>query len=120
MVFTDEPEIEEKKETPVAAAGVPEVENGFSDGENVRGLVDNDTAAENINQGKKHTVRIQNVDPFPIERQTIVDIINNHDGTVTIGVDPDVYIGDQKDTGKYTVRYYQESVEIYGTYGKNP
>ena len=39
----------------------------------------NDTAAENINQGKKHTVRIQNVDPFPIERQTIVDIINNHD-----------------------------------------
>lgn len=120
MVFTDEPEIEEEKETPVAAAGVPEVENGFSDGENVRGLVDNDTAAENINQGKKHTVRIQNVDPFPIERQTIVDIINNHDGTVTIGVDPDVYIGDQKDTGKYTVRYYQESVEIDGTYGKNP
>ena len=119
-VFTDEPEVEEEKEQPVAAAGVPEVENGFSDGENVCGLVDNDTAAENINQGQKHRVNIKNVDPFPIERQTIVDIINNHDGTVTIGVDPDVYIGDQKDTGKYTVRYYQGSDEIDGTYGKNP
>lgn len=118
-VFTDEPEVEEEKEQPVAAAGVPEVENGFSDGENVCGLVDNGTAAENINQGQKHIVHIKNVEPFPIERQTIVDIINNHDGTVTIGVDPDVYIGDQKDTGKYKVMYYQASVGI-GTDGKNP
>ena len=118
-VFTDEPEIEEEKEQPATTAGVPEVENGFSDGENVCGLVDNGTAAENINQGQKHTVHIKNVEPFPIERQTIVDIINNHDGTVTIGVDPDVYIGDQKDTGKYKVMYYQTSVGI-GTDGKNP
>lgn len=118
--FTDEPEIEEEKEQPVAAAGVPEVENGFSDGENVCGLVDNGTAAENINQGQKYTVHIKNVEPFPIERQTIVDIINNHDGTVTIGVDPDVYIGDQKDTGKYKVMYYQTPVGIGGTDGKNP
>ena len=95
------------------------MENGFSDGENVCGLVDNGTAAENINQGQKHIVHIKNVEPFPIERQTIVDIINNHDGTVTIGVDPDVYIGDQKDTGKYKVMYYQASVGI-GTDGKNP
>ena len=119
-VFTDEPEIEEEKEQPATTAGVPEVENGFSDGENVCGLVDNGTAAENINQGQKHTVHIKNVEPFPIERQTIVDIINNHDGTVTIGVDPDVYIGDQKDTGKYKVMYYQTSVGIGGTDGKNP
>ena len=119
-VFTDEPEVEKEKEQPVAAAGVPEVENGFSDGENVCGLVDNDTAAENINQGQKHRVNIKNVDPFPIERQTIVDIINNHDGTVTIGVDPDVYIGDQKDTGKYKVMYYQSYATIDGTLGKNP
>lgn len=95
------------------------MENGFSDGENVCGLVDNGTAAENINQGQKHIVHIKNVEPFPIERQTIVDIINNHDGTVTIGVDPDVYIGDQKDTGKYKAMYYQASVGI-GTDGKNP
>ena len=119
-VFTDEPEIEEEKEQPATTAGAPEVENGFSDGENVCGLVDNGTAAENINQGQKHTVHIKNVEPFPIERQTIVDIINNHDGTVTIGVDPDVYIGDQKDTGKYKVMYYQTSVGIGGTDGKNP
>ena len=118
--FTDEPEVEEEKEQPVAAAGVPEVENGFSDGENVCGLVDNDTAAKNINQGQKHTVHIKNVDPFPIEQQTIVDIINNHDGTVTIGVDPDVYIGDQKDAGKYKVMHYQASVTVGGTGGKNP
>lgn len=118
-VFTDEPEIEEEKEQPATTAGVPEVENGFSDGENVCGLVDNGTAVENINQGQKHIVHIKNVEPFPIERQTIVDIINNHDGTVTIGVDPDVYIGDQKDTGKYKVMYYQTSVGI-GTDGKNP
>ena len=118
-VFTDEPEVEEEKEQPATTAGVPEVENGFSDGENVCGLVDNGTAAENINQGQKHIVHIKNVEPFPIERQTIVDIINNHDGTVTIGVDPDVYIGDQKDTGKYKVMYYQASVGI-GTDGKNP
>lgn len=118
-VFTDEPEVEEEKEQPATTAGVPEVENGFSDGENVCGLVDNGTAAENINQGQKHIVHIKNVEPFPIERQTIVDIINNHDGTVTIGVDPDVYIGDQKDTGKYKAMYYQVSVGI-GTDGKNP
>lgn len=118
-VFTDEPEVEEEKEQPATTAGVPEVENGFSDGENVCGLVDNGTAAENINQGQKHIVHIKNVEPFPIERQTIVDIINNHDGTVTIGVDPDVYIGDQKDMGKYKVMYYQASVGI-GTDGKNP
>ena len=30
--FTDEPEIEEEKEQPATTAGVPEVENGFSDG----------------------------------------------------------------------------------------
>ena len=78
-VFTDEPEIEEEKEQPATTAGVPEVENGFSDGENVCGLVDNGTAAENINQGQKHIVHIKNVEPFPIERQTIVDIINYHD-----------------------------------------
>ena len=66
-VFTDEPEIEEEKEQPATTAGVPEVENGFSDGENVCGLVDTGTAAENINQGQKHTVHIKNVEPFPIE-----------------------------------------------------
>ncbi len=58
-VFTDEPEIEEEKEQPATTAGVPEVENGFSDGENVCGLVDNGTAAENINQGQKHIVHIK-------------------------------------------------------------
>ena len=83
--------------------------------------MDNVTAAENINQGQKYTVRIKNAEPFPIERQTIVDIINNHDGTVTIGVDPDVYIGDQKDTGKYKVMYSQASMEISVTAEqKNP
>lgn len=76
------------------------MENGSVTEKNVCGLVDNGTAAENINQGQKHIVHIKNVEPFPIERQTIVDIINNHDGTVTIGVDPDVYIGDQKGYGK--------------------
>ena len=119
-VFTDEPEVEEEKEQSVAAAGVPEVKNGFSDGENVCGLVDNGTAAENINQGIKHTVHIQNVAPFPIEEQPIVDIINNHDGTVTIGVDPDIYIGNKKDTEKYKVMYYQAAIHVDGTSGMNP
>ena len=48
--FTDEPEIEEEKEQPATTAGVPEVENGFSDG-----ILD---AAQDTSATTKHTVKI--------------------------------------------------------------
>ena len=80
--FTDEPEIEEEKEKPVAAAGVPEVENGFSDG-----ILD---AAQDTSVTMKHTVTIDTSPSYKIGTDTMYDVINNHDGTLTVGEDPEI------------------------------
>ena len=80
--FTDEPEIEEEKEQPVAAAGVPEVENGFTDG-----TLD---AAQDTSATTKHTVTIDTSPSYKIGTDTIYDVINNHDGTLTVGEDPEI------------------------------
>lgn len=81
-VFTDEPEVEEEKEQPVAAAGVPEVENGFSDG-----ILD---AAQGTSVTMKHTVTIDTSPSYKIGTDTMYDVINNHDGTLTVGEDPEI------------------------------
>ena len=81
-VFTDEPEVEEEKEQPVAAAGVPEVENGFSDG-----ILD---AAQDTSVTMKHTVTIDTSPSYKIGTDTMYDVINNHDGTLTVGEDPEI------------------------------
>ena len=73
--FTDEPEIEEEKEQPATTAGVPEVENGFSDG-----ILD---AAQDTSATTKHTVKIDTSPSYKIGTDTIYDVINNHDGTLT-------------------------------------
>ena len=78
-VFTDEPEVEKEKEQPVAAAGVPEVENGFSDG-----ILD---AAQDTSVTTKHTVTIDTSSSYKIGTDTMYDVINNHDGTLTVGED---------------------------------
>ena len=80
--FTDEPEIEEEKEKPVAAVGVPEVENGFSDG-----ILD---AAQDTSVTMKHTVTIDTSPSYKIGTDTMYDVINNHDGTLTVGEDPEI------------------------------
>lgn len=80
--FTDEPEIEEEKEQPVAAAGVPEVENGFTDG-----TLD---AAQDTSATTKHTVTIDTSPSYKIGTDTMYDVINNHDGTLTVGEDPEI------------------------------
>ena len=78
--FTDELEIEEEKEQPVAAAGVPEVENGFSDG-----ILD---AAQDTSATTKHTVIIDTSSSYKIGTDTMYDVTNNHDGTLTVGENP--------------------------------
>lgn len=80
--FTDEPEIEEEKEQPVAVAGVPEVENGFTDG-----TLD---AAQDTSTTTKHTVTIDTSPSYKIGTDTMYDVINNHDGTLTVGEDPEI------------------------------
>ena len=75
--FTDEPEMEEEKEKPVAAVGVPEVENGFSDG-----ILD---AAQDTSVTMKHTVTIDTSPSYKIGTDSIYDVINNHDGTFISG-----------------------------------
>ena len=111
--FTDEPEIEEEKEQPVAAAGVPEVENGFSDG-----IQD---AAQDTSATTKHTVTIDTSPSYKIGTDTIYDVINNHDGTLTVGEDPEIIASSGKLNKKYSIKYRSEKrISDYAQNVKNP
>ena len=111
--FTDEPEIEEEKEQPVAAAGVPEVENGFSDG-----ILD---AAQDTSATTKHTVIIDTSSSYKIGTDTIYDVINNHDGTLTVGEDPEIIASSGKLNKKYSIKYRSEKrISDYAQNVKNP
>ena len=112
--FTDEPEIEEEKEKPVAAAGVPEVENGFSDG-----TLD---AAQDTSATTKHTVKIDTSPNYKIGTDTMYDVTNNHDGTLTVGEKPEI-IGSLGQLSKgYSIKYRSEKDNLdYALSGfKNP
>ena len=111
--FTDEPEIEEEKEKPVAAAGVPEVENGFSDG-----TLD---AAQDTSATTKHTVTIDTSPNYKIGTDTIYDVTNNHDGTLTVGEDPEIIASSGKLNKKYSIKYRSEKrISDYAQNVKNP
>ena len=112
--FTDEPEIEEEKEKPVAAAGVPEVENGFSDG-----ILD---AAQDTSVTMKHTVTIDTSPSYKIGTDTIYDVINNHDGTLTVGEDPEIIASSGELSKGYSIKYKsQNNIMPYAQYhSKNP
>ena len=111
--FTDEPEIEEEKEKPVAAVGVPEVENGFSDG-----TLD---AAQDTSVTTKHTVTIDTSPSYKIGTDTIYDVINNHDGTLTVGEDPEIIASSGKLNKKYSIKYRSEKRSSdYAQNVKNP
>ena len=111
--FTDEPEIEEEKEQPVAAAGVPEVENGFTDG-----TLD---AAQDTSATTKHTVTIDTSPSYKIGKDTIYDVINNHDGTLTVGEDPEIIASSGKLNKKYSIKYRSEKrISDYAQNVKNP
>ncbi|MFQ7630155.1 MAG: Ig-like domain-containing protein [Blautia wexlerae] len=111
--FTDEPEIEEEKEQPVAAAGVPEVENGFTDG-----TLD---AAQDTSATTKHTVTIDTSPSYKIGTDTIYDVINNHDGTLTVGEDPEIIASSGKLNKKYSIKYRSEKrISDYAQNVKNP
>ena len=102
--FTDEPEIEEEKEQPVAAAGVPEVENGFSDG-----ILD---AAQDTSVTTRHTVKIDTSPNYKIGTDTMYDVTNNHDGTLTVGEKPEI-IGSLGQLSKgYSIKYRSEKYNI--------
>ena len=111
--FTDEPEIEEEKEQPVAAAGVPEVENGFTDG-----TLD---AAQDTSATTKHTVTIDTSPSYKIGTDTIYDVINNYDGTLTVGEDPEIIASSGKLNKKYSIKYRSEKrISDYAQNVKNP
>ena len=111
--FTDEPEIEEEKEQPATTAGVPEVENGFSDG-----ILD---AAQDTSATTKHTVTIDTSPSYKIGTDTIYDVINNHDGTLTVGEDPEIIASSGKLNKKYSIKYRSEKrISDYAQNVKNP
>ena len=112
--FTDESEIEEEKEQPVAAAGVPEVENGFSDG-----ILD---AAQDTSATTKHTVTIDTSPNYKIGTDTIYDVTNNHDGTLTVGEDPEIIASSGVLNKTYSIKYKsQNNIISYAQYDrKNP
>ena len=112
--FTDEPEIEEEKEQPATTAGVPEVENGFSDG-----ILD---AAQDTSATTKHTVKIDTSPSYKIGTDTIYDVINNHDGTLTVGEDPEIIASSGELSKGYSIKYKsQKNIMPYAQYhSKNP
>lgn len=112
--FTDEPEIEEEKEQPATTAGVPEVENGFSDG-----ILD---AAQDTSATTKHTVKIDTSPSYKIGTDTIYDVINNHDGTLTVGEDPEIIASSGELSKGYSIKYKsQNNIMPYEQYhSKNP
>lgn len=112
--FTDEPEIEEEKEQPATTAGVPEVENGFSDG-----ILD---AAQDTSATTKHTVKIDTSPSYKIGTDTIYDVINNHDGTLTVGEDPEIIASSGELSKGYNIKYKsQNNIMPYAQYhSKNP
>ena len=113
-VFTDEPEVEEEKEQPIAAAGVPEVENGFSDG-----ILD---AAQDTSVTTKHTVTIDTSPSYKIGTDTMYDVTNNHDGTLTVGENPAIRAFAGRLNKIYGFKYKSEKDNIdyaLGSY-KNP
>lgn len=112
--FTDEPEIEEEKEQPVAAAGVPEVENGFSDG-----TLD---AAQDTSATTEYTVTIDTSSSYKIRTDTIYDVTNNHDGTLTVGVDPKIIASSGVLNKTYSIKYRsQKNIIPYAQYhSENP
>ena len=113
-VFTDEPEVEEEKEQPVSAAGVPEVENGFSDG-----TLD---AAQDTSATTKHTVTIDTSPSYKIGTDTMYDVINNHDGTLTVGENPEIKASLGQLSKGYSIKYRSEKDNIDYTLSllKNP
>lgn len=113
-VFTDEPEVEKEKEQPVAAAGVPEVEDGFSDG-----ILD---AAQDTSVTTKHTVTIDTSPSYKIGTDTIYDVTNNHDGTLTVGVDPKIIASSGVLNKTYSIKYRsQKNIVPYAQYhSENP
>ena len=112
--FTDEPEIEEEKEQPATTAGVPEVENGFSDG-----ILD---AEQDTSVTMKHTVKIDTSPSYKIGTDTIYDVINNHDGTLTVGEDPEIIASSGELSKGYSIKYKsQNNIMPYAQYhSKNP
>lgn len=112
--FTDEPEVEEEKEQPVAVAGVPEVENGFSDG-----TLD---AAQDTSATTEYTVTIDTSSSYKIRTDTIYDVTNNHDGTLTVGVDPKIIASSGVLNKTYSIKYRsQKNIIPYAQYhSENP
>ena len=92
---------------------MPEVENGFTDG-----TLD---AAQDTSATTKHTVTIDTSPSYKIGTDTIYDVINNHDGTLTVGEDPEIIASSGKLNKKYSIKYRSEKrISDYAQNVKNP
>ena len=90
------------------------MENGFSDG-----TLD---AAQDTSATTKHTVKIDTSPNYKIGTDTMYDVTNNHDGTLTVGEKPEI-IGSLGQLSKgYSIKYRSEKDNLdYALSGfKNP
>ena len=108
-VFTDEPEVEKEKEQSASTAGVPEVEDGFSDE-----ILD---TAQDTSVTMKHTVTIDTSPSYKIGTDTMYDVTNNHNGTLTVGEDPEIKGAPNTLSKQYSIKY--QETDIYKHYMVN-
>lgn len=112
-VFTDEPEVEKEKEQPASTAGVPEVEDGFSDE-----ILD---TAQDTSATQKHTVTIDTSPSYKIGTDKIYDVTNNHDGTLTVGEDPEIKGAPNTLSKQYSIKYQEtDAYRHYMVNSRNP
>ena len=112
-VFTDEPEVEKEKEQPASTAGVPEVEDGFSDE-----ILD---TAQDTSATQKHTVTIDTSSSYNIGTDKIYDVTNNHDGTLTVGEDPEIKGAPNTLSKQYSIKYQEtDAYRHYMVNSRNP
>ena len=80
------------------------MENGFTDG-----TLD---AAQDTSATTKHTVTIDTSSSYKIRTDTIYDVTNNHDGTLTVGVDPKIIASSGVLNKTYSINN-QLPIELY-------
>lgn len=91
---------------------MPEVEDGFSDG-----ILD---AAQDTSVTTKHTVTIDTSPSYKIGTDTMYDVINNHDGTLTVGEDPEIKGSQNELRHVYRCVYESDGSESFFDMFQNP
>lgn len=88
------------------------MEDGFSDG-----ILD---AAQDTSVTTKHTVTIDTSPSYKIGTDTMYDVINNHDGTLTVGEDPEIKGSQNELRHVYRCVYESDGSESFFDMFQNP